>query len=104
MDTLSNCYEISNLIEVMVSCSDEVLDFLYSCYIYPNPADQILTIETNLSTEKTIYITNTHGQLIHTIQSSETIVHIDIKDLAIGMYFIQMEDGAYSVTEKFVKQ
>ena len=70
---------------------------------YPNPADNFLTIETDFSTEKTIYITNAIGQIVQAMHSSENVININLNNISNGIYFIKMEDGINSITQKFIK-
>ena len=73
-------------------------------HCYPNPAFNFLTIETDFSTKKTIYLTDALGQIVQTINSSENIITINLNNISSGIYFIKMEDGIHSTTQKFVKQ
>jgi hypothetical protein len=103
-DTMTNCATVSNLIEVFVSCPDGLVDLQTAFQIYPNPAYDILTIETGFSGEKTVYISDALGQVVKTMLSSNHILTIDLKNLASGMYWMKLEVGVHSVTEEFMKQ
>ena len=101
--TATSCYKNSNAIGVSVTCKEgEIIK--NELNIYPNPANNFITIETDFSTEKTIYITDALGQIVKTITTSENNITIDLQSIASGFYFIKMEDGINSVTQKFVKQ
>ena len=100
----TGCYKNSNAIGVSVPCreGDNITQSNFS--LYPNPANNFITIETDFSTEKTICITDALGQIVKTITTSENNITIDLQGVAAGVYFIKMEDGINSVTQKFVKQ
>ncbi|MGB4930939.1 MAG: T9SS type A sorting domain-containing protein [Chitinophagales bacterium] len=100
----TGCYKNSNAIAVSVPCREEnnIIENTFS--LYPNPANNFITIETDFSTEKTIYITDALGQIVKTITTSENNITIDLNGIASGVYFIKMEDGINSVTKKFIKQ
>jgi len=100
----TGCFKNSNAIAVSVPCreGDNIIENTFS--LYPNPANNFITIETDFSTEKTIYITDALGQIVKSITTSEDNITIDIQGIASGVYFIKMEDGNNSVTQKFVKQ
>ena len=109
--TATGCFKNSNAIAVSVTCreglpageaGDNLIENTFS--LYPNPANNFITIETDFSTEKTIYITDALGQIVKTIITSENYITIDLQGIASGIYFIKMEDGINSVSQKFVKQ
>jgi len=71
-----------------------------SINLYPNPAYNILTVETPV--EATIEIFNINGKLL---LSKQLITNkIDISTLAKGLYFIKLSTAEGSVVRKFVKE
>ena len=72
--------------------------------IYPNPAFNYIAIETDFSTEKSIYLTDAIGQILQTIITSENSFIIDLQNVGSGIYIIKIEDGMNSWSQKFVKQ
>ena len=100
----TGCYKNSNAIAVSVPCREENNTLENTFSIYPNPANNFITIETDFSTKKTIYLTDALGQIVKTITTSENNITIDLQGIASGIYFIKMEDGINSVTQKFIKQ
>ncbi len=76
--------------------------------IYPNPVENILTIELNTLENRIteLSLINITGRLERTIsiQGNEQIKHINVKDLPQGIYFIQTSDSTPNkVYQKFVK-
>ena len=71
-----------------------------SVIIYPNPANQSISIETEL--ESDCNIINLQGQVVKMIPESDIHKPIDISNLSPGFYILQMlETGR---TFKFIKQ
>jgi aspartate 1-decarboxylase len=71
--------------------------------IYPNPATNIITIQTNAASFATYTITNAVGQQVQTgrISGNETVV--DINELPAGVYNISLNGAAGRQVKKFVK-
>ena len=88
--------------------SDDVINESYkdnAVVIYPNPANDLLTIELTLlnnSTEIKIY--NINGQIVKSEEVSELISQIDISSLPIGIYCLKLKNNDTIVTRKFIKQ
>jgi hypothetical protein len=70
--------------------------------IYPNPANETITIETN--SRGTIIISDVLGRVIHTTAISGTS-QIEVKGWQRGLYYVQMitEDGNRSVQKLIVE-
>ena len=71
--------------------------------VYPNPAKGILFVETRRATSQpdpTYRITNLLGQNLLQGHITDQTQQIDIADLPIGMYFINVGEQ----TVKFMKQ
>jgi hypothetical protein len=70
--------------------------------IYPNPAGDVLMIETPLRTE--IQITNQLGQSMgfYPINIGQNL--IDVSKYPVGVYIIQMNEGQLFKTRKFIKE
>lgn len=72
--------------------------------IYPNPANELLTIDVNLLPGgKTIEIIDLQGKLMISKTSEEQLIHIELSSLAIGNYFVNViQNGTVYTTEKIV--
>jgi hypothetical protein len=80
----------------------------YGIYLYPNPADRIITLDSIKKADnwKTLEILNPQGTRVYAqsnIDNQSTIV-LDIGNLRKGIYFIKLEgsEGRFTVL-KFVK-
>jgi Secretion system C-terminal sorting domain len=77
-------------------------EYSYSNFnIYPNPALNQLTIETELATSK-VSIVDLTGKTITTINRQTK--QIDVAYLPSGIYFIKITTDEKTITRKFVKQ
>tara|TARA_B100000809_G_C15120256_1_gene524014 strand:- start:92 stop:2716 length:2625 start_codon:yes stop_codon:yes gene_type:complete len=80
---------------------DNHLELNSDINIYPNPASNQLTIDTELKINN-IKITNISGKIIKTITTDLNIVNV--ANLSDGIYFIQLITDERTITKKFVKQ
>ena len=102
--TATGCFKNSNVISVSVPCREDNYAGNNFFTLYPNPAFDNITLETIYNTEKTIFLMNALGQILQSINTTENSITINLTNIPSGVYFIKMEDGINSVTEKFVKQ
>lgn len=81
-------------------------DFDFGTYfsLYPNPAKQVLNIETKTAVEvKSIEIYNLLGQMMIAIPSAESVSVIDVANLKTGTYFIKLNTDKGTANTKFIK-
>ncbi|MDO8952784.1 MAG: T9SS type A sorting domain-containing protein, partial [Draconibacterium sp.] len=75
--------------------------------IYPNPATNVVTIETKLTIEKQkVSIYSTSGQMVKQKEVTESgMVRIDISDLRKGFYLVEIknENGEAQTAKLFVQ-
>lgn len=79
---------------------------LYSLKLYPNPAENLLYLETDkLLINKQIYLYNMLGQLIDskTTQLSDNLNSINISSLPKGSYIINVITDDGKISKKFTK-
>jgi Leucine-rich repeat (LRR) protein len=82
-------------------------DFEFSNYftLYPNPAKNVLNINTKSSIEvHTITIYNQLGQVVLAIPNAKNLNSVDVSSLKTGNYFLKITSDKGSATEKFIKQ
>ena len=82
------------------------LDITEHVKIYPNPSDQILTIVLPEAARKTTMVTmnDSFGRMVlsSSVEKGDTRIDITTKDLAGGMYFIQLENDKEFVRQKIM--
>ncbi len=71
----------------------------------PNPTVDVINIY-NLEREVEINVFDAAGKILKTADSDElnAVTTIDIQDLEVGMYFVQLFDGADSIVKKIFKK
>jgi Leucine-rich repeat (LRR) protein len=72
--------------------------------IYPNPANNLLTIESDRPGQHFIEITSLNGQLYYTDRMEGPTHQIDLSSFEKGLYFIIIRSRYYVRTEKIIKQ
>jgi len=73
--------------------------------IYPNPAEQTITISTPVSlTDKNLSIYSVSGRLVTTVTLYKDVNTIDISDIPSGLYFVRFKTTNGLVTKRFVKR
>ena len=70
--------------------------------LYPNPAKETLTIETNATTQK-LEITNLLGETVYTSYVNK-IKHVNVSAFANGVYILKLSTGKDIIVKKFVKE
>ncbi|MGX7666785.1 DUF7619 domain-containing protein [Flavobacterium pedocola] len=81
-------------------------DFEFGQYfsLYPNPVNNVLTVETKQMIEvSSISIYNQLGQLVLVIPNAENIATVDVSGLASGNYFIKINSDKGTSNAKFIK-
>lgn len=80
----------------------EEIDTANSLYIYPNPAENNITIELKDGYNSLICY-NMLGEVVKSVNSiSESISNLDVSDLPKGIYLINIQKGDFSFSEKLV--
>ncbi len=74
-----------------------------SVNIYPNPATDMLTIETDNFNGGTITITNSIGTQIRQQKLDATKTHLNIRELSPGIYYVKISGAGNSVVRKLLK-
>lgn len=73
--------------------------------VYPNPAKQLLNLETKATINvKYISIYNLLGQMVIAIPNAESVSTIDVSDLKTGTYFIKVNTDKGTANTKFIKE
>ncbi len=71
--------------------------------IYPNPASDLITVETKILGPCSIELNAVNGQLIYNARILEPVHHIDISSFQKGLYFITIRSEDHTWIEKIVK-
>jgi uncharacterized repeat protein (TIGR01451 family) len=82
------------------------VDFAFEDYfkIYPNPANDVLNIDTKQTIEVTsVNIYNTLGQIVLVIPNAQQTKSVDVSSLKTGNYFMKINSDKGNSSVKFVK-
>lgn len=72
--------------------------------IYPNPTSQWLNVSSSTDlTDATVIINPIDGQIIYRKKIIGSFHSIDIKDLSVGTYILQLIKGGQVTSYKFIK-
>ncbi|WP_452226444.1 DUF7619 domain-containing protein [Lacinutrix cladophorae] len=106
----ANIYFDYNPAIVTNTVSTEIVDALsiaefqaVSFIMYPNPANNHLTISGN-SVIDTITIYDVNGRALKAINYDANVVEINITDLSSGIYFIKIQAGEQNEVKKIIKK
>ncbi|MFC2116640.1 metallophosphoesterase [Bacteroidota bacterium] len=72
-------------------------------WIYPNPTNDLLTVETDKPEHYSIEINSLNGQLLYRSDMDGTSLQIDLSSFQKGLYFITVRSRDYVRTEKIIK-
>jgi hypothetical protein len=76
-----------------------------SVKIYPNPAVDVVTIETNSNGGNTqLIITDCVGKEVYNQQTTLSSTTVNTSGLSKGIYFVSLHEGTKSVTQKLIIQ
>jgi len=104
-DNLNYMYSIHVNNESLSSVNEEELQ--REITLYPNPAQQSLTISYNgVLKHPKVEIFNLEGRLIKSIDNKTNIkkLMVDVSSLSNGVYLLRLEDKEKAITKKFIKQ
>lgn len=103
---VDGCFsDTSNVIYVVITGINNLFNNNCSFEIYPNPANNTITIEcTSITEGQTISIYDIHGQLLiqHPILQVKT--NISITRLVKGMYYVKVKTEKEVEVKKFIKE
>ena len=75
-----------------------------SIRIYPNPVENVLTIETNNEYHFNCTILSLTGQKLAQIKINHSENRINMANYPAGIYFLQLKDGNRIISKKIIKQ
>ena len=90
-------------VDEVCSTSSLTEENLFSAIIYPNPSNGSIQIIPNLSGNYSVEIGDYSGRILLTSTNNESICEMNISSLTAGNYFVKVNSGAYSQTQKLIK-
>ncbi len=102
----AGCKKGSNTINVNVVCRLAAWENdTQSPLVYPNPVNNILTIDAGTDAILRTVITTTNGRRVFedTGSGSSTLIQLDLSELQPGVYFVLISTGNNQFVEKIIK-
>jgi uncharacterized repeat protein (TIGR01451 family) len=97
---------MTNTVENVIGCpplSIASVNIVNDVDIYPNPANDEMTIKMDQETYNAFTITNSMGQIIVRQQLSSSQTNVNVKTFAPGFYYIMFTGDNGTIVKKFVK-
>lgn len=71
--------------------------------IYPNPANDVLNITSELATIQTVSIVDLNGRTVKQFEVNNTNSQINVSDLNAGVYMLNIQSEEGKTVKKFIK-
>jgi dienelactone hydrolase len=71
--------------------------------IFPNPAENLLTVKMENTGHTSIRVTSLNGKLLYESETAVTTHHIDLSSFQSGVYFITIRSKDFVTTRKIIK-
>lgn len=91
----------TDYIEIPVALN--VVDIRPEVQVYPNPANDVLTINADNGAYTGFTVSNSMGQVLIQQPLNASGTQIGIRQLPAGVYYITLTGGQYNMIKKFVK-
>lgn len=97
-----NKLQVVRLVSEYTSVSEETINPLTS--VYPNPATEVIYVNSAMNTDAVVTFHNIAGQVVKTVNKSLTTGEngISVNDLSTGVYFCTINANGYSKTTKVI--
>ena len=109
--TLADNLKVSKSVEIVISNQESgcavigVEDAeIANTLVYPNPAEDVIYVKTQLDYLATITIYNSVGMRVIAETSSEEVVELNVSSLVPGQYVVTIEENGVTNTTSFVKK
>ncbi len=97
------CADTSSCANVIIDGIED--DFGSQIQLFPNPTNNEVTLELGSITKSIITLSDITGQMITQLKSYQNqSVHLSLKDLPEGVYFVKVEDKDRQRVMKLIKQ
>jgi hypothetical protein len=91
--------------QALLTGTDDEIKAAQEVCIYPNPAEQSITLETSDMVPKgKLHLYNINGQQVLLHQVTDCVTTIDISSLPTGMYIVRYGNGLTTRTGRFIKE
>jgi hypothetical protein len=88
-------------------CKDAVECTENKLFVFPNPTNEKIRITNYIDgffTYENIHLTNSFGQVIHSVDKASSQTYFDLSNLAAGVYYIRLVSDGQIQTFKIIKE
>ncbi|MCL2290424.1 MAG: T9SS type A sorting domain-containing protein [Bacteroidetes bacterium] len=87
-----------------IDCMDNVVEKekIENLKIYPNPANNMTTIEVGTNNPYTLTVTNIMGQVVHTQKGQQSRVQLNVADYPAGVYIVNVKTANATASQKLI--
>jgi len=71
--------------------------------LFPNPVEDLLTVQASFTGSYLVEITSMNGQLIHSEEMEGAIHQLDLSSFQKGVYLITIRSKDFVATRKIIK-
>lgn len=97
------CNVLLTIVLETVNSTGDVENRKYSERVYPNPADQYITIDSELKLTQ-IKIFNVNGKTLYILKAPDDKNYLDISWLSSGIYIVEISNNHYTKQLKLIKK
>ena len=72
--------------------------------VYPNPTDNVVTVELGKAQEFSVTVLNQLGQVLYSQKAKSNSSQVQLGHLPAGIYYLHIHDGQQTAVQKVVKQ
>jgi uncharacterized repeat protein (TIGR01451 family) len=83
---------------------DQIVEEQIPFKVYPNPTTNLVYIDRKEKEEISILVTDNLGRVLISKKSNRHITPINLKRFAAGIYYLSINDGKQTTTQKIMKQ
>jgi hypothetical protein len=96
--------ESPSTVKVEVVTATEPNAPAFQVIVAPNPVQDVLTVKSENSDEKTIQLISQSGTVVHTVRTRQREESLDIRSLSPGVYLLHVDAKGKKATFKVIKQ
>lgn len=103
-DTLYTNSEDVSCVDCVVQTNSTTDLWKEKIHLFPNPADDAVRIRFPSAQLRSFAILGLDGKHVHSFQSSEQLIDVDLRFLPPGYYFVQIQYDQHFIMQQFVKR
>lgn len=101
---LITCVPVNNMISREFETNEVEAAVLPSISIFPNPANSVLNVVSNITENATVEIYNITGSLVKAVSVNQNHSQVDISEIPAGMYVVTIKNQNGMDTKRLIKK